>query len=110
MSEPINDTISPWMPETDPIRLAIYGKMIEELGELTSRAARSIIQGPLEIDPSTGRTNEEEMLREIADVHACINTYLNHFNIVPSDERTFNKVRGFYRWHNMIMFPEAKHE
>lgn len=102
MSEPIQSTISPWMPEQDRIRLATLGKLAEECSELAGRAARCIIQGANEVDPDTGRTNAEELAREIADVEACIAMVEAQLDIVPDKSRSHNKIMGFCRWHLMI--------
>jgi hypothetical protein len=102
MSEPINKTISPWMPETNQIKLAVLGKLVEECNELSGRAARSIIQGLDENDPSTGRTNREELEREIADVEACIAIAKLNLQLLVSLDRLVDKQSGFLRWHEMI--------
>lgn len=102
MSEPINSTISPWMPEQDQIRLAVLGKLIEECNELAGRSARCIIQGIDEADPTSGRTNLAELEREIADVMACIGTAYKHFPIKTDYRRVSDKEAGFERWHEMI--------
>lgn len=102
MNEPINGTISPWMPEQDRIRLAVLGKLIEECNELAARAARCIIHGLDEMDPDTGRTNFVELGREISDVDACIGIATSELSIPVSNQRTLDKTAGFERWHGMI--------
>lgn len=102
MSEPINSTISPWMPEQDRIRLAVLGKLIEECNELAGRAARCIIQGLDERDPASGLTNRAELTREIADVSACSEVAIEVLDLTVSERRIMDKMRGFYRWHAMI--------
>ena len=102
MSEPINATISPWHPEHNKVRLAVLGKLAEECNELGARTARCIIQGIEEIDPDTGLSNREELEREIADVIACIEVANETLGLSPDDFRTQAKMRGFYRWHDMI--------
>lgn len=104
MAEPIDETISAWMPETDRIRLAVLGKLIEECNELCARAARCIIQGIHEVDPATGRTNRVELAREAADVTACIEMLRNRLDhrIYPSSDRVLEKLAGYRRWHQMI--------
>ncbi len=93
--------ISPWMPEQDRIRLAMLGKLIEELGEATQRAARCITHGIDETDPDTGRTNREELEREIADVRAC-ETVLDDLDVKFDRDRWLAKVNGFRKWHGLI--------
>jgi hypothetical protein len=102
MTEPINNTISPWMPEQDQIRLAVLGKLAEECNELAGRAARAIIQGLDERDPGSGRTNREELARETSDVLACIEMVQERLDIDPIDQRIADKFNGFCRWHDMI--------
>lgn len=102
MTEPINSTISPWMPERDPVTLAVLGKLIEECNELSARAARCIIQGCDEIDPDTGRTNMTELERETADVMACLQMARERLGLLASSDRQAAKAAGFRRWHKMI--------
>lgn len=94
--------ITCWLPEQDRIRLAILGKLAEECNELAGRAARCIVQGIDERDPATGRTNREEMAREIADVYACIDTVQEHLAVHPDGDRFVAKRDGYLRWHRMI--------
>ena len=49
--------LNPWQPERDPIRLAILGKLLEELAEAQAIVARCIIQGIDESEPVTGVHN-----------------------------------------------------
>jgi hypothetical protein len=100
---PINgDHISLWMPEQDPITLAVLGKLIEECNELSGAAARCIIQGCDQLDPDTGRTNLTELEREAADVYACLQVVAEKLGITHSLTRQIKKVAGFYRWHRLI--------
>lgn len=108
MPEPIEETISPWFPEQDRIRLAALGKLIEECNELAGRAARCIIQGLHEADPDTGRTNAAELEREMADVTACIDTAESVLGVHFSATRAAAKLRGFARWHDMIRGADQK--
>lgn len=102
MSEPIESTISPWMPEQNRIRLAVLGKLAEECNELGARCARATIQGLDERDPATGRTNREEIARKIADVLACIQTAEDRLDVFINLERISSKFTGLRRWHRMI--------
>ena len=106
--EPIEEAISPWMPEQDRIRLAVLGKLIEECNELAGRAARCIIQGLDEIDPGSGRSNRNELARETSDVIACIEVLGDSLSILPSPPRVDGKANGFRRWHGMIREAEPK--
>jgi|TARA_R100000365_G_scaffold3696_1_gene13724 hypothetical protein len=94
--------ISPWLPEQDMHRLAILGKLIEECNELSARAARCIIHGIDEIDPDTGRTNREELEREIADARACQWQAVDRLGLNSMPSRIYAKDQGFDDWHNLI--------
>lgn len=94
--------ISPWLPEQDRIRLAVLGKLIEELNEMSARAARCIIHGLDETDPDTGRLNRDELAREAADVKACLHVLGITEEVEADLHRTMTKVDGFGRWHKLI--------
>ena len=102
--------ITLWMPEKDPVRLAILGKMAEEASELAGRCARAIIQGLDAIDPDSRRTNEQELRREIADVRACI-AWTATGGLLPDDpsyggaevSRMQRKLAGYEHWQNLIL-------
>lgn len=100
--EPIEGTISPWMPVTDQQLLAVLGKLGEEGGELAARCCRCIIQGLDELDPDTGRTNREELSREISDVAACMQMLHHTEGVGTNPERVNGKFAGFQRWRRMI--------
>lgn len=102
MAEPIQSLISPWMSDNNPHTFATMLKLIEECGELISRSARTLMAGFEELDPDSGRTNREEMNREISDVTATIIEGVKRLNLVIDTERVFNKQDGFKRWHNLI--------
>jgi len=98
----IRDHISPWSPEQDKVRLAVLIKLIEECNELSGRAARCIAQGVDEVDPDTGRTNREEMSREVSDVIACLQKLNGEMGISGDPDRVNSKFLGYGRWHDMI--------
>lgn len=102
MSEPINSIITAWLPEQDRHRLAVLGKLAEEAGELAARASRCIIQGLDAIDPASGRSNREELAREMADVDACTVQALKRLEIEHMMDRARDKYAGFNRWHDLI--------
>lgn len=60
--------MQPWEVCTNKPMQRRYGKLLEELGELTSVVARCTIQGVDEIDPSSGQSNRMRLENEIADV------------------------------------------
>ena len=98
----VEGQISPWLPEQDRHRLAILGKLIEECNELSARAARCIIHGIDEIDPDTGRTNRQELEREIADARACQWQAVERLNLDTMASRITAKDQGFDDWHDLI--------
>lgn len=100
--------ITAWMPETDQHRLAALGKLAEECNELAGRASRSIIQGLDAIDPASGRTNREELEREIADVEACILQAQDRLGVAFMHDRAESKYHGFNAWHDLIDSENAK--
>lgn len=98
--------LSPWIPEKDPIRLAILGKALEECGELVKILARCVIQGSEEIDPSTllQEENRVKMAEEIADVLAGIELAVEHFELPMSQiiQRRDAKMAHLTNWHELI--------
>lgn len=94
--------ITAWLPEQDRHRLAVLGKLAEECNELAARASRCILHGLDEVDPDTGRTNREELTRELADVDACTAQALKRLDIEPMMQRAGDKYAGFNRWHDLI--------
>lgn len=94
--------ISDWMPITDPIQLAVIGKLGEEVCELGARLFRTVIQGLDGKDPDSERTNRAEISREIADVIACLQTVQRELDIGYDDARVTGKRNGYQRWLGMI--------
>lgn len=99
----MGDQISPWFPEQDQVRLAILGKLIEECNELAARAARCIIHGIDETDPDSGRLNRDELVREMADVIACVKTAEIKLGVECDMRRVDKKFDGFRTWHALIV-------
>ena len=64
--------MNPWKHEVDPLVIRRVGKMTEECGELIAVCGRIQIQGLNAIDPSSGKTNIQRLLEEMADVQAQI--------------------------------------
>ena len=91
--------VSKWVPTTDLMMLRRMGKMVEELGELGSVAARCIIQGIDEIDPGTGEENRERLRNEIADVYAQLDETVARLGF---DMNTVNARR----WRKRLMMQE----
>lgn len=103
MAEPNEQTISPWMPITDPHKLAALAKAIEESAELIGALARCVMAGFDEIDPDSKLPNIEELNKEYTDAKATM-SYLAKFEprLKSLPERAEGKTRGFDRWHRMI--------
>lgn len=103
MAEPNEQTISPWMPITDPHKLAALAKAIEESAELIGALARCVMAGFDEVDPDSKLLNIDELNKEYTDAKATM-TYLKKFEprIKAIPERMIGKTNGFDRWHRMI--------
>lgn len=100
--------ITLWLPEQDRVRLALFGKLAEEAGELSIRATRCTIQGYAGLDPGSGRTNLEELAREAADVRACLQAVEDGFHLSPFVSREREKAAGYALWHQMIREHECR--
>lgn len=96
--------VSPWIPEKDPIVLAVYGKFLEELGECSSITSRCLIQGFYEVEPTSLLSNSEALENEIADVFACIEMCINSFDLNRKrmQERVMAKIEHLTKWHQML--------
>ena len=62
--------VTMWIPISNKMLLRRMGKTGEECAELLAVTNRIIIQGIDEIDPSSGETNRQRLIDEIADVYA----------------------------------------
>ena len=95
---------SPWQPTTDKLELAVLGKLLEELGELSSIVARCIIQGWDADEPITGKPNKQALCEEIADVRANIEHVINHLQLDTwfIKNRKDKKYNYVAKWHNML--------
>ncbi|MGJ4893747.1 hypothetical protein ACQR2B_06755 [Bradyrhizobium oligotrophicum] len=104
MSDEQSPVLNPWQPMRRPIDLKHLGKLIEELNECGSAAARCVIQGIDEREPVTGKLNREWLEDEIADVIANIRLVTEHFGL--DEERVRMRVgrkRDHLRaWHAML--------
>jgi hypothetical protein len=83
---------SPWRAEPDPVKLAILGKLAEELGELQAAVARCIIQGVDGVHPVTGKPNADWLREEIVDVVNMVD-FTDHVLIETDDQLTQSQVR-----------------
>ncbi|RWE37459.1 hypothetical protein [Mesorhizobium sp.] len=101
---------SPWTPETDPVRLKVLGKLIEEFSEGGSAAARCIIQGVNEAEPVTGKINrvwlEDELADALANIRRTIESLgLDHERINLRAERKYAYIT---RWLEGLNRPAEK--
>lgn len=98
-----------WIPTTNLLQLRRLGKLSEELGEAGSVAARCIIQGLDEVDPSSGKVNRKRLQDELADVRAQIDCTVQAFRLDQPymARRTAEKMRQMAEWE--AMFGPADH-
>lgn len=96
--------LSKWIPTTNLMLLRRFGKLLEELGELTAVAARCIIQGVDEIDPGSGKTNRQRLMDEMADVQAQIGCTVLALDLDQDymARRTAEKMRQMREWEAMF--------
>lgn len=97
--------VSPWRPATDAVEVALFGKALEELGELTAIVSRCLIQGVNEREPSTGKLNKSALAEEIADVLAMCEVimYFNGIKQSHMDRRIKVKRDNFHKWIGLIV-------
>lgn len=96
--------LPPWNPETDRVRLALLGKLLEELGEATQIAARCIIQGIDGIDPDDCTINRIVLEAELADVFAAASLVIKAFELTESAIafRAERKSEHLLLWHEKL--------
>lgn len=104
-----HDDPAPWVPMKEPIAVKHLSKLIEELGEATSAAARCLMQGIDEAEPSTGKPNREWLAEELADVLCNANLVIEHFRLdgFLMTERMNKKQAHLRRWHSMEPHPSS---
>ncbi len=92
-----------WLPEPDPHLQHRLGKTGEEAAELACVTARASIQGLNEVDPSSGKTNRQRLLEEMADVEAQTYCTLAAIKLTVAEraaygERVLAKVDQMHEW------------
>lgn len=100
-TDEIKDTkLNSWHPITDVKDLKVLGKLLEELGELTSAVSRCIIQGMDERHPITQKSNRVWLEEEIADVAATIELAFNRFgfDVGHLERRQLLKLELLSEW------------
>jgi len=102
-------TVNPWNPMSDPVDKKHIGKLLEELGECTQAAARCLIQGIDEAEPTTGKINREWLEDELADVLANYTLCADRFTLDTSriGVRAFEKMKQLREWHSHAGVPPA---
>lgn len=97
-------SVNPWVPMTNLLDLKHIGKLIEELGECVSAAARCQIQGIDECEPTTGKLNRDWLEDEIADVTNNLQLVTEHFNLnVGKIHARVSRKRAMLKeWHGML--------
>ena len=98
---------NPWVPITDPLDIAIIGKLQEELAELSGALARASIQGLGEAEPVTGKLNRTAVLDEIADVETNLELFKTRFEFSEAErayinQRALRKMHFLMKWHGHI--------
>jgi len=101
---------SAWRPETDPVRLAILGKLLEEIGEGVSAIARCVIQGVDRSHPTTKKPNRRWLEEEVADMEAGLVILKAHFGLDQGfiAERRAVKIEHKREWHERIRRGESE--
>lgn len=96
--------LNPWQPESNPITLAVLGKLAEELAEASGIVARCQIQGVGEREPVTLVQNREALQNELADVMATTEMAIKRFglDVVAMRVRADRKIEHLTRWHQLI--------
>lgn len=104
LREWVGKPLNPWQPETNPLRLAVLGKLAEELAECSAIVSRCIIQGIDESEPETKVLNREALEKELADVHATIADVMQHFNLRMGFMSTRIRLKREHlaRWHKLL--------
>lgn len=98
---------SKWIPETDLQRLAVLGKLGEELCECGKMCFRSMIQGIDESDPKTGQRNLDVLTEEIADVLALLRLNIQFWKL---DERFIESRAKLKMEHKLLWLHMLKKE
>jgi len=93
---------NPWQPITDATDLKYIGKLIEELGELSSALSRCIIQGIDETEPTTGKINRQWIEEELSDVKVNMQLVMDRFDLHYMMDRINTKRIRLKQWHDGI--------
>lgn len=101
--------LNKWTPTTNLLMLRRMGKLVEELGELGSVAARCIIQGIDAIDPGSGKVNRLRLENELADVIAQCSVTIKDLKLDSHaiTERAVMKQGLMAEWEAMFQPPTS---
>lgn len=92
---------NPWRAEPDPVKLAVLGKLAEELGELQAAVARCIIQGADGVHPVTTKPNLDWLAEEMIDVEnmlVFLRSHVLHLSGMLVDKRMQRKKEHIQQW------------
>lgn len=84
--------MNPWKPDDNPKQARRIGKTAEEVNELGAVLARISIQGLNAVDPSSGKTNRQRMLDEMADVLAQIDCNMESMFTFQDEQYVYNRA------------------
>lgn len=73
---------SPWQPESNPLLIAVYGKAIEELSELSEVITKILLWGIADINDATGKDYRTELMEETADCLCQVETVVKECNLI----------------------------
>jgi NTP pyrophosphatase (non-canonical NTP hydrolase) len=88
---------SPWRPISNPVDLAVLGKLTEELNELGAALSRALIQGFEERSPDSGESNRAAVQDEVADVLAMIEHLTLNFDLDSEAIETRKRFKFLFR-------------
>ena len=90
--------VSTWIPMSVPGDVAALAKLLEELNECGSAAARCLAQGIDGREPTTGKPNRQWLEDEIADVRALCDVVVNRFRLDIDGDRKRRKFMHKTAW------------
>lgn len=96
--------ISDWIPISNPLELALLGKLGEEACELGAALFRCVIQGIDEAQPVSGKVNRAWVEEEIADVMALTTLVIQRLNLDTSSiiQRRRKKIGYKEPWFDFL--------
>jgi len=89
-----------WRLEENELIRRRMGKTGEELAELSKVTNRVLLQGIYGIDPETGESNRDQLIKEIADVYAQLDKNVEALclPVEPITERREHKKSLMDEW------------